>query len=75
MVDYDEAIALCDEATTLCNTLLEEGVSVEGEMFVGNVSERIESMQDWIETNTQCTEKQFQALQNMIHGLKEWQRG
>jgi spore coat protein CotH len=65
--DADAALAFCDE-------LLEdvEDLPEAAEDFAADVSEKVESMREWIDANSRCTERMAEALLNMRRGADRW---
>lgn len=65
----DTALDLCEELLDLLPTLPEEA----GE-FSQSVFEKTASIQSWIATHNEVTDKQAKALTNMLKGAKRWAR-
>jgi hypothetical protein len=67
--DWEDAIELCKE-------LLAElaDLPVRAENFVASVEEKILSIMEWIEENEHVTDKQLQAIRNMMSGAIKWRR-
>lgn len=65
--DVAEALEQCDHILTLCDEV--EG---RGESFAADISEKVQGVRDWIETNDHVTEKQLSALQGWEAGVSKW---
>jgi hypothetical protein len=65
-----------DEAIAFCRQLIEdlEELPERAEDFVAGVQPKVESMEEWIDTNSACTERMAEALLNMRRGTDKWMR-
>lgn len=58
-----------------CNsTVFGPEIPDEGIEFIESVRERAEDMSKWIETNKRASQKQIDALENMLEGVRRWVR-
>lgn len=68
----------CDaeEALEFCAKLLEdlEDLPERAEGFASSVSEKVESIQEWIDTESRCTGKMAESLIRMREGTDKWMR-
>ena len=64
------------EALELCDDILHLAADVpdEGEEFASSVSESCSDVQATIEQTNHVTDKQFEALENWLQGLRAWVR-
>ncbi len=64
------------DALELCDDILYLAVEVpeEGEEFASSVSESCREVQETIERTNRVTDKQFEALENWLQGLRAWVR-
>ena len=69
MTDPERAIAQCDRIISAGEALPERS-----EAFADPITEKTESIKEWIEEHDQVTEKQQTALDNMEAGVERWQR-
>ena len=65
-----------DEAIAFCARLLEdlEDLPERAEGFAADVSSKVESIQEWIDANSNCTERMAESLLNMRRGTDRWSR-
>jgi hypothetical protein len=67
LMDPEEAIEFCKELIKDANDLPERA-----EDFAHSVVEKVESMEEWIDTNSKVTEPMAEALRNMRSGVDKW---
>lgn len=65
--EAQEGVELCEEILDSIGDLPERA-----EDFASSVSEKVESIQEWIEENDHVTEAQMDALENMKSGVERW---
>ena len=65
--DSDAALELVDRIANLVDDLPERA-----EEFGEGVMERAQDIGYWISSNQHVTERQMEALQNMLVGMKRW---
>lgn len=65
-----------DAALKFCEELIEDAKALpeRAEDFAHSVIEKVESMAEWIDTESKVTEKMADALENMRMGVDKWAR-
>lgn len=63
-----------DEALTFCRELLSDldELPERAEDFAHSVKEKVEGMEEWIDSNSAVTERMQGALLNMRGGVDRW---
>ena len=74
MAKYSIPTCDCEEALEMALTIQElaEQVPERGEEFASSVSEKAVSIAESIEEMHHCTQKQWDALENMLAGVQAW---
>ena len=65
--DWEAEIERCNELIDLCDEVPERG-----EEFASSVQEKAESIAATIEAREHVTERQTQAIDNMMAGVERW---
>ncbi len=65
--EVEEAIKLATEILELA-----EDLPVPAEDFAASVTEKTESIMEWIEKHDHVTDAQLEALENMKTGMEAW---
>lgn len=68
-MEHEEAIELCDSILSKCETLSDIEAAQD---FAGSVSEKVNSMKEWISNNQKVTDKMSVSLSNMDSGCDKW---
>ena len=66
-MDYEDRLEQCDRILEMCAE-----IGDDGREFADSVTEKVESMADWIEQNQRSTEKMDDALDNMEAACQKW---
>jgi len=60
------------ERITEAKELLEQITADAAADFVTSVTEKLDDMAEWITENSHVTERQEEAIENMIGGIEKW---
>jgi len=70
-----QARDLVKQVIDCCNsTVFGPEIPDEGIEFIESVRERAESISTWINENRRASQKQVDALENMLEGVERWVR-
>lgn len=70
LTDPDDALAFCKELLSDLDDLPERA-----EDFAHSVQEKVESMSEWIDSNSTVTDRMSAALENIRRGVDRWLEG